>query len=245
MGINAGFSVREFLMGCGQTESQVLQLYPKYFECADAIHAHYTELVSHHHTEPAACKILATSAHQYFLSALRVSVAGLVPAVFPIARATLESALYAHSIHANPESAPIWVQRDANDGSLETFKKTFTARKVLMQLKAAHPELGKEVSWWYETTIRHGAHPNQEGSLPHLDISETSFGEPIVVLPMIYSYPPQASYIRNTLFASIRTGGLALKILTDVFDSDPFALVARGVADQVAIELAALVKSEG
>jgi hypothetical protein len=120
--------------------------------------------------DPTATFLLLNS---YFLlmASFRTAATGHVAAIFPVARASLESSCYAFHICRDPQLAEVWLNREKGQEQRKRCRKAFTSAvaDVVKQLKhEGHESLSEMVDVAYEATITYGAHPNSVSIFKHV-----------------------------------------------------------------------------
>ncbi len=95
-----------------------------------------------------------------FLAASLHAIAGQVGDTAPLTRSCIEWAIYAVHFQKHPDQLEVWLER--GDGAEARRKAAAAARpsKMLEDVDALDPLLGKALREIYETSIEFGAHPN-------------------------------------------------------------------------------------
>lgn len=116
--------------------------------------------------------LLFTNAHAMFLAASRAALSGHASSVYPVLRASLESALYGLHMATHPKSEQIWANRGDSKKARDKCRAEFSAANVKNTAKTMNKGLGDYVNHAYESLIDFGAHPNTLGVMKHVTMED-------------------------------------------------------------------------
>lgn len=90
---------------------------------------------------------LNMNAYFSFLAAVRMAISGHVSSVFPLARATMESACYAFLLTKDEALQSIWMNRYKGDAERTACRRAFTStvKDTAKQLRSIQAEMGDYV----------------------------------------------------------------------------------------------------
>lgn len=149
---------------------------------------------------------LNLNAYYQLMSAVRVAISGHVSAVFPLVRAALESACYAHFIGDNQERQMVWLHRDRTVPEGKAFRRMFGSaiKQTTDSLKAVDQDLANYVAALYEGSITFGAHPNSYSVMRHLQPGECD--ETHWKVELVCMYAETSQEVRAALVACTEYG---------------------------------------
>jgi hypothetical protein len=121
-------------------------------------------------------RLLIARTHSSFLASIRLSMSGQVPEACAVLRASIEQAWYALHLAKDPnppERVTVWLRRNDDEFSKSKCKNEFKIRNVRSTHQSFDSVTAKQLHELYEMMIDLGAHPNQQGVLTSMNLSET------------------------------------------------------------------------
>ena len=121
-------------------------------------------------------RFLIVRTHSSFLASIRLSMSGQVPESYAVLRAGIEQAWYALHIAKDPhpaERVTVWLCRNDDESSRSRCKNEFKVQNVRSTHQSFDSVTAKQLHELYERMIDLGAHPNQQGVLTAMNLSET------------------------------------------------------------------------
>jgi hypothetical protein len=121
-------------------------------------------------------RLLIARTHSSFLASIRLSMSGQMPESYAVLRGGIEQAWYALHIAEDPhppERVTVWLCRNDDESSRSRCKKEFKLQNVRSTHKSFDHVTAKQLHELYERMIDLGAHPNQQGVLTAMNLSET------------------------------------------------------------------------
>lgn len=116
--------------------------------------------------------MLLRQAHSSFLGAAHMALATQAGEVYPLLRAALEAALYAHHGATSREAQRVFLERGHDDAARDACRREYTVRRVMDTLRAADAAVADRVHQHYNDLIDYGAHPNAAQLLTRLRIDD-------------------------------------------------------------------------
>lgn len=155
--------------------------------------------------KPATASILLLNAHASVRAAIRLALSGQLLPVFMTLRGSIESALYANGMAADPAIADVWLHRDQNAQARQACRDVFTVggmlRAVAQRQDQQFADLVREI---YDASIDFGAHPNSRSLLASTHIEELPTGD--AALNFAYLHGSGSFEVRQSLLACAETG---------------------------------------
>lgn len=158
--------------------------------------------------EPSAILLFLTAHNQYLASVRSVS-AGQCLAVFPIGRATVESALYSWYLSINIEAALRWNNKPANKNELKQWGNEFRFSSLTKKLCAIDKRLANWAKYLHQFAIDFGAHPNKDALYSNMEQKQGEDG--LITFKMVYLHPWNPLSISTAKF-TIETGMFAIRL---------------------------------
>lgn len=121
-------------------------------------------------------RLMIARTRSSFFASIRLSMSGQVAESYPVLRAGIEQAWYALHIAKDPnppERVTVWVQRNDDESLRSKCKNEFQIRKVRSTHQSFDSTTAEQLHELYERVIDLGAHPNQQGVLTSMNLSET------------------------------------------------------------------------
>jgi len=151
--------------------------------------------------------LLVLQSQQYFLGATRLALGGMLSPVFPLLRASLESAAYAILAQGSEDRCMEWIKRDENDATRKAFRAKFTFANAVKKLAELDEELASHYDYLYEASITHGAHPNFAGVMGSITSKRNHSGDENIKMRVIND--GGSTPVFHALDAVIRFGAAA------------------------------------
>ena len=151
--------------------------------------------------------LLVLQSQQYFLGAARLALGGMLSPVFPLLRASLESAAYAILVQGSADRCKEWIERDENDATRKAFRAKFTFANAVKKLAGLDEGLAANYDFLYEASITHGAHPNFAGVMGSITSTLNDSGDENIQMRVIND--GGSSPVFHALDAVIRFGAAA------------------------------------
>lgn len=128
----------------------------------------HEEIFEHEYDANAATMLLAMNSYMMLSNSVHQALSGHMVAVFPVARAALESACYAFLTSSDEKMSSIWFDRGKSKTATSRCRDEFSVKKAARKLRAEYPELADYIDALYDSTIEYGAHPNIRSVSQHL-----------------------------------------------------------------------------
>lgn len=119
---------------------------------------------------------LVLRSHAAFRAACEHSMAGQLMDAHALLRNCLEAAAYGLYMRGNRERAAIWMSRQRSDADRRKTKATFTIGAIKETIRATDAAMATVFDTLYQRTIDFGAHPNDQGVLGSLELTELPEG---------------------------------------------------------------------
>jgi hypothetical protein len=163
----------QYLSAADETASEILQSDNKVAKALWQFDNYFqAELLPQVSTTSIFGTLLLLNAYQLFLAAVRTGLSGHTAAIFPLLRASLESAAYGFLLVEKPELSSVWTNRHASETDKKACRSAFTFEKAIAGIGAKSPDIHKLAKQAYESTIDYGAHPNVRGVFGHVSLDE-------------------------------------------------------------------------
>lgn len=128
----------------------------------------HQEIFAQEYDANAATMLLAMNSYMMLSNAVLQALSGHQVAVFPVARAALESACYAYLTSSDKKMSEIWFNRGKSKTATDNCRKAFTIGAVVAKLSYISPDMSDYLKKLYDWSIEYGAHPNIKSISHHL-----------------------------------------------------------------------------
>jgi hypothetical protein len=170
--------------------------------------------------KPATASILLLNAHASLRAAMHLALSGQLVPVFMTMRGSIESALYANSMVANPALEDVWLNRDRDKRARQTCRQEFTSGKMFDYLSNAQDrEFSDRIREIYDSTIDFGAHPNSRSLISSTRIEKLTTGEH--ALNFAYIHGIRSFELKQALVACAEIGLQVFFIALICFEKHP------------------------
>lgn len=155
--------------------------------------------------KPATSAILLLNAHASFRAAVHLAIGGQLLPVFMTLRGSIESALYANGMVADPKLTDVWLRRDQNEEARQECRDVFTVGRMFKAVTLRQDQqFADRLREMYDATIDFGAHPNNRSLLASTHIEELPTGD--AALNFAYIHGSGSFEVRQSLLACVETG---------------------------------------
>lgn len=156
--------------------------------------------------------LLFINAHNHFRAAVRLLSAGQCLSVYPVGRASIESALYGWLLVVDPEAEEMWHNRpERNDrGASRDWANYFKFSSIVDRVNAVNNGLADRLKYLHQLAIDFGAHPNKDALYSNLKISDTSDGGKLTEIISLHQWD---FAFAHSLKFTIETGITILELL--------------------------------
>lgn len=182
--------------------------------------AFHNEIFAHDYDATASSTLLTMNAYMMFCNAVHQALSGHAVAVFPVARAALESACYAF-LCSDKKLALIWLNRDNSNTTKDKCRKAFTVNATVEKLKHISIDIAAYVMALYDISIKYGAHPNIKAISPHLKRSNPS-DDKVYKLQHASLYKANSDYVISSLEFCLDMGIVIIFLLAASAKEHPF-----------------------
>lgn len=120
-------------------------------------------------------RILIARTLPSFFASIRLAMSGQVPESYPVLRSGIEQAWYALHIAKDPhppDRVKMWLCRNDDESSKSKCRNEFKVENARSTHQSFDSATAKQVHELYERVIDLGAHPNQQGVLSAMNLSE-------------------------------------------------------------------------
>ncbi|MDQ7978709.1 hypothetical protein QYH69_15770 [Paraburkholderia sp. SARCC-3016] len=187
--------------------------------------------------------LLFATAHNHFLAAVRMVAAGQCLAVYPVSRASVESALYGWYIGSDTNKASRWNSKPSQDRErMRTWNSEFKFSSLCKALSVDSPSEAKWATYLHQSAIDMGAHPNFEALYTNMSSKETPDGGTIIEMKFLHPWGPASM---SATKCAIETGMFVLRLFSLAFAASEPVIGIKANALTHVRRLQALVKSTG
>jgi len=156
-----------------------------------------------------------------WLATVRSALSGHGAAVFPMLRASLESACYGYTLAHDPGATRCWLDRDKSQADLKAFRRRFgqAVSDAAKLIAVEHEVIAQRVRDLYDSAITFGAHPNPHFLLAHVDVAEHTKDRARYVLTCLNAADSENT--RLALSATVEAGLMVCTVNALSFDDHP------------------------
>jgi hypothetical protein len=181
----------------------------------------HQEIFAKEYDANAATILLAMNSYMMLSNAVLQALSGHQVAVFPVARAALESACYAYLTSSDKKMSEIWFNRGKSKTATDNCRKAFTIGAVVTKLSFISPDMSDYLKQLYEWSIEYGAHPNIKAISHHLrDSGEVD--EKFHAFSHIGVYGENSYQVNSALLICVHVGQAIAFLLSASAKDHPF-----------------------
>ncbi len=179
-----------YLAFTGERERLFLAAPPEIFTLAKEVDSLIRDVLKDSGAVEAISMLLNMNAYYSFLAAVRCVVCGHVSPMFPLLRASLESACYAFLLTKDTALLQIWMDREKGEAENRLCRTTFgpAVKRTSEALRTIQPEMADQVQHLYDVSLTFGAHPNPSSVFRHIDVdANRSDGKVAISFTAVYN----------------------------------------------------------
>ena len=200
-------SLLDYLIAADGLQKDTVLANPRYVELFQDIDQHWrTEILQGElDVDPFAAFLLGQS-YFLWLATVRSALSGHGTAVFPILRASLESACYGYLLAHDPSARRCWLDRDDSPEHLKRFRRRFNqgVADAAKLIGVDHAWVAQSITSMYDGAIMFGAHPNPRFLLNHVGLGERSGNRAELILTCLNAVDSDNTHC--ALSASVEAG---------------------------------------